>query len=240
MAKFCSKCGKPLEDGKPCNCEGTVKASSASQKGFGEMLKEYWELVKNVFKKPVTIVEENASEDKFGVALISMGASGIMMGLFICLIMKKMVGALLSGFGSLAGNVDVPYVKFFLIGFVVMAGTFALMALIGYLVFAKMFKADTSIKKMFVIIGLSSIIETVALAGCSVLALFELSEAIIYCMSGLIIVASILSMTYLIKGIDKYAKVDSNKLGYALAIMYVATLVVVYLISTNILPNIMM
>lgn len=240
MAKFCSKCGKPLEDGKPCSCEGTVKTSSTSQKGFGEMLKEYWELVKNVFKKPVTIVEENASEDKFGVALISMGASGAVMGLFLCLLMKKLVGALVSGFGSLSSSIDVPYVKFFLMGFVVMAGTFALMAAIGYFVFGTMFKANTSIKKMFVLVGLTSIIETVALAGCSVLALFELSEVIIYCMAGLVAASSILSIVYFVKGVDKYAKIDADKLGYAVAITYLVTSVAVYLITQNVLPSIMM
>ena len=230
MAKFCSKCGKPLEDGKPCSCESTVKTSSASQKGIGEMLKEYWELVKRVFKEPVTVVEENASEDKFNIALVSIIANGIMMGLFYCLFMKATMGAL----SSLVGNADLPYIKIFLVGFVAMAGLQAVMAVAGYFSFSVLFKANTSIKKMFIIVGLTSIIETVALAGCSVLSLFKLSETIIYCIYGLVAFSAILSLVYFVKGIDKYAKVDSNKLGYAIAIMYAISTIVAYLVLTNV------
>ena len=230
MAKFCSKCGKPLEDGKPCKCEGeVVKTSKTSQNGFGEMVKEYWELVKRVFKEPVTIVEENNSEDKFGVALVSIGASGAMMGLFYCLFIKATVGALSSMVGG-----NIPYLKIFLLGFVAMAGVLAILAVAGYFAFATIFKSNTSIKKMFVLVGLTSIIETVALAGCSVLTLFQLSETIIYCIYGLIAVASILSTVYFVKGVDKYAKVEANKLGYAVAIMYAITIIVAYLVATNV------
>ena len=228
MAKFCSKCGKPLEDGKPCSCEGAVKTSSASQKGFGEMLKEYWELVKRVFKEPVTIVEENNTEDKFGVALVSMCASGVAMGLFTCLLTKAMLG----GFSSL--GVDIPYLKIFILGFVIMAGVLAIMSVVGYFSFATLFKANTSIKKMFVLVGITSIIDTVAIVGCAALSLLQLNETIMYCIYGLAALGSILSMVYFVRGVDKYAKVDVNKLGYAVAVTYAVTTVIAYLIATNV------
>ena len=226
MAKFCSKCGKSLEDGKPCSCESTV-TTSASQKGFGEMLKEYWELVKRVFKEPVTMVEENNSEDKFNIALVSIGVSSIMMGLFYCLFIKATIG-------SLSSMVDIPYLKIFLFGFVIMAGLLAVLAIVGYFSFATLFKANTTIKKMFVLIGLTTIVEAIALAGCSVLTLFKLSETVIYCIYGLVAISAILSMVYFVKSVDNYAKVNADKLGYAVVIMYAVTTVIAYLVLTNI------
>ena len=30
MAKFCTKCGKPLKDGKPCDCEKNIKEDTSN------------------------------------------------------------------------------------------------------------------------------------------------------------------------------------------------------------------
>ena len=246
MAKFCSKCGKPLEDGKPCSCEGTVKTSSASQKGFGEMLKEYWELVKRVFKEPVTIVEENNSEDKFNLSLVSIAASGIAMGLFMCIGWKLFValmavfsvsmGSSSSGLASVISMAagEVPYFKFFIGGFILVAGMYALMAAVGYLVLNKIFKIDISIKKMFVLVGMASIIKTVALVGCAVLSLLEVSEFVIYATLFLVVMSTILVLINFVRGIDKYAKVNPNMLGYAVGIMYIATIVIEWIILSKI------
>ena len=239
MAKFCTNCGKELVDGNCPKC-GSKATNSGSQKSFGKMLGEYWELVKKTLSKPVTILKENSSEDNFCIGLISMCVSGILAGLFICLLANKTLSALfggLSGFSS--SSVDIPYVKIFLVGFIFIAGMLAIQALIGYIVFDKMFKANTSIKKMFVLFGIATIVESLALAGCCVLTFLELSEGVMYCMYGLIAVASILSIVYVVKAIDDYAKIDSDKLGYALAIVYVATAIATYFVANNVLPSIL-
>ena len=240
MAKFCTNCGKELVNGKCPNC-GSKPATNNSQKTFGEMLKEYWELVKKALSKPMTIVKENNSEDKFGIGLISICVTGILAGIFMCIMAEKLTSLFsflafgISGFGS----ADIPYVQLFFTGFITVAGTIAIEALVAYVVFAKMFKADTSVKKMFVLFGLANIVQSFAFAGCSILAFFELSEFVVYMLALLFSLGSILSTVYIIKGFDHYAKIDSDKLGYAYSIVYIGTIIAVYLIAKNVLPSIL-
>jgi len=39
MAKFCTRCGKPLEEGEVCSCSKSIKIDTGSAKGFFENLK---------------------------------------------------------------------------------------------------------------------------------------------------------------------------------------------------------
>lgn len=227
MAKFCTNCGKELVDGVCPNCSNK---SSQSSNGFGSIMKEYWEAVKKTFIKPIDLLKENNSEDKFLVGLVSMGVSGILGGLFMCAIIKSMFGS----FGSL---VQIPYLKIFFVGLLSFAALFAATALAGYLIFDKLFKSKTSIKKMFVLVGLSSIIISVALAASTLLAFISLTEATLNIIIILIALSSLLWMVYMIKGYENYAtKLDDNKFGYAFAIVYGVTYVLLYFYINNIIP----
>ena len=50
MAKFCTKCGKPLKDGKPCDCE---KESVSNDNVVGD----YLDILKGMFKNPSKVLK---------------------------------------------------------------------------------------------------------------------------------------------------------------------------------------
>lgn len=223
MAKFCTKCGSPLEEGQTCKCESIKKEVKTNKSSsFTDLLKNYVEIVKKSFKNPIDVLKENATEDNFNLSLVSIGVASIAMGLLICLLVKSM----LSGFGSM---VEIPYIKVFLLGFVTMASMISIIAVVSYLLIEKVFKANTSIKKMFVLFGLSSIILTVALLAASILAIIELNMMIIY---AVVAVGSMLWFVYNVKGIEFYSKLNLNYIGYVIVVSYgVASIAIYYLIK---------
>ena len=231
MAKFCTKCGSPLEDGKPCKCE-TVKEEKVVKKSsssFGDLLKEYLEVVKSTFTKPIDTLKENANENKFNLSLVAIAVFGILIATFVCLLMSKTLG-IFSSF------VEIPYLKIFLISFIIGAGTIALMALIGYLVIDKLFKGNTSIKKLFVLFGLSSTIASVALVIAVLATILELNMNIIYV---IIALGSLLNLCYTVKGIEYYSKLNINVIGYAIVLTNGLTCLAVYYIAKELLPKLL-
>ena len=63
MAKFCTKCGKKLEDGKPCDCckkevkKEVVVESKTNGFDFNECVNSYIEMVKGIFVKPIDTIK---------------------------------------------------------------------------------------------------------------------------------------------------------------------------------------
>lgn len=228
MAKFCSNCGKELVDGKCSKC-GTTNTNNS----FGAIMKKYWELLKESIKKPFDVVKKNNSEDNFILSLISIGITSILGGLFMCAIIKSILG----GFGDF---VDIPYVKVFFVGFLVFAVLLAATALIGYVIFDKCVKAKTSIKKMFVCVGLSQMLLTFAIAIITVIAFVALNETTLYIIEVVLLFATTLWMANMVKGLDNYIeKVDDNKFVYAYAALYSIVIIVLYLCVTNVVPEIL-
>ena len=56
MAKFCTKCGKPLVDGKPCDCEKNENQNEVEQVSFNS--NGLLETVKGMFTRPVSTLQE--------------------------------------------------------------------------------------------------------------------------------------------------------------------------------------
>ena len=87
MAKFCTKCGSPLEEGKPCKCESEKKeVKNVSSSNFVELLKEYLNVVKGMVKKPIDTLKEKNDESNFNLALVSIGVTSIIFGFVMCFI----------------------------------------------------------------------------------------------------------------------------------------------------------
>ncbi len=237
MAKFCSTCGKELVDGKCSDCGSKASNTpSNNSKGFGDILKEYWDLLKESIKKPFDVVKNNNTEDNLLVALISMGVTSILGGVFMCAIIKSL-------FGEFGDFVDIPYFKVWLCGFLVFAILFVAMALVGYLIFDKCFKANTSIKKMFVLVGLSQITLSFAVAIITILGFIlsgDNAETITNIIFVVLLFATSLWTAILIKGSEHYiGKIDTNKFVYAYAILYSIVIIITYLCIKEIIPTVL-
>ena len=63
MAKFCTKCGKELKDGKACDCEVvSTKTEGVDISGY---VNSYIEIIKGIFTKPVTTIKKYVTADNF-------------------------------------------------------------------------------------------------------------------------------------------------------------------------------
>ncbi len=116
MAKFCTKCGKPLVDGKPCSCslekveekEKVVEqeeervsskrnvedSDTDTSVDFSGILNDYVSIVKGIFKKPKETLKKYCTEAYFNVACLSIILNAIVFGglfhIFLDNCLKKM------------------------------------------------------------------------------------------------------------------------------------------------------
>lgn len=110
MAKFCTKCGKPLVDGKPCSCRAEQKEEKEKEKVIekvekeeetkvnsrketedteketstsidaGSMINDYFDIIKGIFKKPKETLEKYCKESYFNVACLSIIVNAVVFG----------------------------------------------------------------------------------------------------------------------------------------------------------------
>lgn len=185
MAKFCTKCGKPLVEGTTCNCGNTeqqpvvetLNFEQPSMKDFQQasnmnqtmmnqpqggmaqpskaknILNDCLAVIKGFFKKPVTTIEANADDSKFTNALALAGVFAASVMAFVLVVLGDLYSTLekTMTMGGLveAPELEVPYIKVGLITFITVAGALALMALLAWLILAKLFKVNTTYKKVF-------------------------------------------------------------------------------------------
>ncbi len=230
MAKFCTKCGKALEEGKACTC-------SQKEVTSGFLFTECVEIVKNFIKKPIDTLEENIDETKTNHAFVMIGVNAVAVGLFILVLVKQLLGSITTlinpyaylGLGT--AKMEIPYVKIFFIALVVTIIVILLIALCSYLLSAKVFKSETSMKKMITLFGFSSIISSVSLLAAAILSFINVYIGLFVYMAG-----SLLNTYYNYKGLEFACDTDRNKLGYIL----MPSVLVVSVVVGYLLPKIMM
>ena len=262
MAKFCTKCGKPLVEGTTCNCGnteqqpvvGTLNFEQPSMKDFQQasnmnqtmmnqaqggmaqpskaknILNDCLAVIKGFFKKPVTTIEANADDSKFTNALALAGVFAASVMAFVLVVLGDLYSTLekTMTMGGLveAPELEVPYIKVGLITFITVAGALALMALLAWLILAKLFKVNTTYKKVFGIYAVSSIISAAAALVATVCTFIDYRIAFIVLALGFALNTHYVSVT-----IKAAGQADENKLGYVVVIaQYVAIFVVAFLL----------
>lgn len=127
MAKFCTKCGKELKDGKTCECEKEEKketkkenkdkikeenkteTTKQAQTTSSVVFDDLKDILIGIFKEPSTTVKKYSNDKNFIISLIFLGACALFSGIFVyCLydaFIKLLValGTLAGGLGSLLG-----------------------------------------------------------------------------------------------------------------------------------------
>ena len=94
MAKFCTKCGKKLEEGQKCDCEKKEKVEAVVEEKEvitinNDMANDYLNAVKGMFSRPVDTMKEYSKRSKFNLGLIMIVINCIISGLFIYLFAKE-------------------------------------------------------------------------------------------------------------------------------------------------------
>ena len=187
-------------------------------------------VIKGFFKKPITTIEENADDSKFTNALALAGVFAVSVMAFVLVVLGDIYSTLekTMTMGGLveAPELEVPYIKVGLITFITVAGTLALMALLAWLILAKLFKVNTTYKKVFGIYAVSSIISAAAALVATVCTFIDYRIAFIVLGLGIALNTHYVSVTMKAAG-----QADENKLGYVVVVaQYVALFVVAFLL----------
>ena len=244
MAKFCTKCGKTLEEGNVCDCAQTTqtqpevavatqpKSNNVNGFDFNKYLNDYIELLKGIFMKPVDTITKFSTSENFLLGVIALVINCLISGIFLYCFCSEAMGlfsSLMGGYGSLltgTTTVEVPFIKTVLYGIVFMAAGFAVTALMIYVMATVVFKDKIDIKKTFALVGTVSVFTTITTMLCIVLNYISVKFMMIVLM-----LAGVFYLTYLYQGISELTKVEKNKLAYVFVpAISVATFVVVYIL----------
>ena len=86
MAKFCTRCGKKLEEGQVCDCSSNVsaptQASASTNVDINQGFNDYINVIKGIFTKPSDTIKEYARSDKFLLGIVAMVINCLISGLF--------------------------------------------------------------------------------------------------------------------------------------------------------------
>lgn len=238
MAKFCTKCGKKLEEGQVCDCQAKVEkvavaATTSNGFDFNKALNDYIEIVKGIFVKPADTIKKFATTNNFVLGLIAILLNCIVCGVFLYCLCSEAMGlfsSFIGGYGSLfdygSMTAEVPFMKTFLYGVLFMVVGFGVTALMIYLIAGKILKDRIDIKKAFSLVGVCSVFTTIT----TVVAIISIYISMKF-MFILLLIAGVFYLTHLYQGIIETTEVNKNKLAYVFVpTISVATFVVVYVL----------
>lgn len=247
MSKFCTKCGKKLEEGEICSCATTTKnkvvesnKKQSTQIDVKESFMDCVNVFKKIFTKPMDAIKEFVCDNKFISGIIMVVVAAITSGLYKFATLKSMYSASSSGsfnandFSSLlnsalSGNLSTAepeYFKEFLTTFATSLVEYALIIFIGYVLISKLMKGVSTWKQMITAVAISL---SVVLAGNIInsILVFINGDFIGNIRSYITSFATISSILILFASIKEVAGVDKNKLFMCVASMSVFATVII-------------
>jgi len=232
MAKFCTKCGKKLEDGKTCSC--LKNAPKKVQTENKDLITTILDVAKGMFTKPVDTMKSFINDNNFAPALIILGVASVITSIVSCLFIKEVYTTIMSAmspFGSLGMQTDISYPRIFVSTLLGSMASYVALAGLLYLVVAKIFKGASSFKKMVTLLAVANI---VMIASLLVSAIFMYVSAQL--MLIVLVFGALIYCYNLYNGLKYASDLDANKMGYAFAIAET----ILFIVAVFILPKIMM
>lgn len=247
MSKFCTKCGKKLEEGVVCNCssKNTNQAVEPIKKqstkvDVKESFMDCVNVFKKIFTKPMDAIKEFVCDNKFISGIIMVVVAAITSGLYKLATLKSMYSASSSGsfnvddFSSLldsalSGNLSVTrpeYFKEFLTTFATSLVEYTLIIFIGYLLISKLMKGGSTWKQMITAVAISLSVVLIGNVVNSILVFID-GDFIGNIRSYIASFASISSILFLFVSIKEIAEIDKNKLFMSVASMFVLATVII-------------
>ena len=163
MAKFCTKCGSELKNGKCPNCkEEKNKKEEVVTTSNNEIVANLLEVVKGTFTNPIETVKAYATSANFVLALILMAICAASAGIFIYVFVDEFMNTVggLFGLGSLmsyGGKPEIPFGEVFIRIFLYIAVYQVVVAAMMLLMNKTVFKEETDIKETISIVGITSV-----------------------------------------------------------------------------------
>lgn len=246
MAKFCTKCGSELKDGKcpKCKEETTNEVVTSEAVDVKQSFMDCLEIIKGIFTKPIKTVKKFVTENAFVSGIIMIVATALATGLYKFASLKSMYSSKTgSGFNAddlgslftaaLSGDVssfkEPDYFKEFMTTFAYSLVEYALIAVIGYVIITKLFKGNTSIKKMVSMVGVALAVVLCANLVNSALVFID-EEVVGYIRSYIFSIGSIFSFLVLYEGVKETSGIDKEKMFISVASMSVLATVAIDII----------
>lgn len=229
MAKFCTNCGKKLEEKEVCNCIKPEESNLSKNKTIIDYATEIMETTKSMFSKPIDTMKTHISENTFINGVIMLCLSCMVMALYIIAMMKQglnIVNAQL-GLAYINGmNVQIPYPKIFFVSFITFIIIYFLLAFALHMVNTNVFRGTSSFKKMVSLLGIS-------LLPVAVLGLFAIVFVFLYPPLAVLalLIGFLLSNYYLYGGLKFATNQDENSHAYLLVISYAVVMIILWIVS---------
>ena len=246
MAKFCTRCGRELNEGEVCNC--TQSVTTTSNNTSVDVKTSFMDCVnvfKKIFTKPFDAIKEFVCENKYVAGIIMTVVAALSTGIYKIATLKNMYSAnssasfnasdfsdmlsnVLSG-GSI-GSAEPEYLKEFMTTFATNLVEYALIMGIGYFIVSKLLKGTASFKQMIVAVGISLSIVFAANIINSILVFIDgefIANLRVYITS----FATIISTLLLYGSVKQVAGIDENKLFVSVASMSVFATIVMDLVQ---------
>ena len=229
MAKYCTNCGKKLEDGKPCDCQKEVVINN-------KLINNCLEIAKGMVTSPIDTIKGYTKKQTFNTAMILVGVMSILAGLFAMALLKavvKGIGTLMGASfgmsyytGSSYGTMDISYLKIFLVVAIVSFALSFVYAGLLYLVNTIIFKRESSFKENYSLYGVVSIVTSATLAVSTIVGFLNIYVGVV-----LFSLGSLLQLVYLYHGLKFLGAKDENKYGYIYLITTVFFSIVIFIIT---------
>lgn len=203
--KYCTKCGKQLEEGHICK---------------KDYINLFTTITKEIFTKPIDTIKNNTKIENFGFALILLLINAIISGILLYSITKETTNFLTTFLPQ-----NNQFLKLFLQGTFFSIVNIIMIGTIMYLLLGPISKTKLDIKTVFTSIGITSIIPTI-LELITILFLFiSIKFALL-----IIVLTTILYLTILYQNMTEITTVNKNKLPYVFLTTITGTLLVTFYI----------
>lgn len=235
MAKFCTKCGKPLEDGKKCSCTEKKKVESniniESLKEYGNL---FFEVMKGIFKKPVDTIKKYSTKENFVFGCIAILVNSILFGILLYCFLREGLSftnhSIGYGHNLFTITTEIPFFKTFLSGIVFMMIGLLVSGVSISLIGGSIFKANVDFKKTISLIGVCSVFTSITMLGVILFIFLSIKLALF-----LFLIAGMFYFTYLYQGLCEITNIKKNHLAYVFVSSICITIFVVFYVLPRIL-----
>lgn len=231
MAKFCTKCGKPLKDGKPCDCE--KEQTDNLETNENTILNDLITLIKNMFKKPSSTLAKEANEHNFNLSLITIGVNAIMFGLVIHFLLTNIFAKVGIDLSVLTSSLNSLKSQLSSLGVAISFDTnFGLKAGIGMLIMSGVitgllyvmhkivFKKNIDYKEIISIVGLSELVFTIGLVVTFIISFISPLLALI-----ILLLSSLMFCVHIHQGMIELGKINKDQTTYTVAVSLIIPVV---------------
>lgn len=229
MAKFCTKCGKPLKDGKPCDCEKNKK-EEVNTNNIGENIIN---ILKEIFVTPFDTIKKYSNTNNIKLAFILSGISALVFGLFTYLFMDSLNKGLTEDInelsnalgGSLYSVSNVPFFEPFIIGVITMIAFLFALCLMSRLFMSTVFKSEKRFRDYLSLYGNATSITILTMILACIGCFISYKVGIVIALIGTILYFVSTTQTLL-----KHYEINKERIPYSLALTITTTYIITFIV----------